>query len=176
MREKNSGPDDPGSVFAHFRSPQRSGLLAQAGPVFWVVACGAILILGIVLGLGGVIGNFQDREVERSQKELENTVGLLASQIDSRFGHFESIERSVAADIEQRIETPEEFKRLLSTEQFHRLLQEKITDPTDFAGVNVFDADGDFINSSERWPVPSLNLSDRKYFKAFKTGSPSTLF
>jgi diguanylate cyclase (GGDEF)-like protein len=171
MREEDSGPGDPGAALADFRSPTRSGLLAQAGPVFWVVACGAILILGIVLGMGGVIGNFQDREVQRSQKELENTVGLLASQIDSRFGHFESIERSVAADIEQRIKTPEEFKRLLSTEQFHRLLQEKITDPTDFAGVNVFDADGDFINSSERWPVPSLNLSDRKYFKAFKTGS-----
>ena len=171
MREKSSGPDDSGAALAYCQSPRRSGRLAQAGPVFWVVACGAILILGIVLGIGGVIGNFQDREVQRSQKELENTVGLLASQIDSQFGHFESIERSVAADIEQRIKTPEEFKRLLSTEQFHRLLQEKITDPTDFAGVNVFDAEGDYINSSERWPVPSLNLSGRNYFKAFRTGS-----
>jgi len=117
MREKSSGPDDSGAALAYCQSPRRSGRLAQAGPVFWVVACGAILILGIVLGIGGVIGNFQDREVQRSQKELENTVGLLASQIDSQFGHFESIERSVAADIEQRIKTPEEFKRLLSTEQ-----------------------------------------------------------
>ena len=112
MREKSSGPDDSGAALAYCQSPRRSGRLAQAGPVFWVVACGAILILGIVLGIGGVIGNFQDREVQRSQKELENTVGLLASQIDSQFGHFESIERSVAADIEQRIKTPEEFKRL----------------------------------------------------------------
>ena len=97
MREKSSGPDDSGAALAYCQSPRRSGRLAQAGPVFWVVACGAILILGIVLGIGGVIGNFQDREVQRSQKELENTVGLLASQIDSQFGHFESIERSVAA-------------------------------------------------------------------------------
>ena len=44
----------------------------------------------------------------------------------------------------------------------------------DFAGVNPWDADGAYINSSERWPVPSLNLSDRNYFKAFKSASNSS--
>ena len=47
---------------------------------------------------------------------------------------------------------------------------------TDVAGVNIFDSNGQLINSSEHWPVPSVNISDRKFFKAFKSGSPFERF
>ena len=35
----------------------------------------------------------------------------------------------------------------------------------------MFDADGRLINSSERWPVPDVNISDRAFFRAFKANS-----
>jgi hypothetical protein len=44
-------------------------------------------------------------------------------------------------------------------------------------GVNLFDSEGVLINSSKAWPVPSVNVADRAYFKAFKSDpqSPSVL-
>jgi hypothetical protein len=39
--------------------------------------------------------------------------------------------------------------------------------------VNIFDADGRFLNSSERWPVPHADLSDRNFFKTFKLEADS---
>jgi PAS domain-containing protein len=44
----------------------------------------------------------------------------------------------------------------------------------DVAGVNLFDSEGILINSSETWPVPDIKISDRPYFKAFKSGSAAT--
>ena len=63
------------------------------------------------------------------------------------------------------------MKQLLSTDEFHRYLLAKVSEVSDFAGVNIFDSDGAFINSSEKWPAPSINISDRHYFQALKSGS-----
>ena len=84
---------------------------------------------------------------------------------------FESVQRSIATQLVKKIPSPEEFKRQLSTEEFHDQLKARINETADFAGVNIFDADGQFINSSERWPTPRINLSDRQYFKALRSGS-----
>ena len=165
---------EQGAALAYFTNAKRGGLLAGAGPLFWVVACGAALILAIVAGTGIIVSNFRDREIQRSERELENTVQLLARHFDRQIEGFEAIEKSIAAEIERRVKSPEEFRHDISTEEVHRLLRNKISDSVDFAGVNLWDADGAYINSSERWPVPSLNLSDRNYFKAFKSASNSS--
>src|ERR1035438_1208992 len=173
MTGTNAALDDAeqGAALAYFTSTRRGGLLAGAGPVFWVVACGAALILAIVAGTSLMISDFKDREIQKSGRELENTIQLLARHFDRQIEGFEAIEKSIAAEIERRVNSPEEFRHDISTEEVHRFLRNKISDSVDFAGVNLWDADGAYINSSERWPVPSLNLSDRNFFKAFKTGS-----
>ena len=48
------------------------------------------------------------------------------------------------------------------------MLQAKITGASDVAGVNLFNADGQLINSSENWPVPPVNIADRTFFKALR--------
>jgi PAS domain S-box-containing protein len=159
---------------AYFTNVKRGGLLVGASPFFWVIFCGVVLISAIIAGTGLVVSSFRDREIHRSERELENTVHLLAGHFDRQIESFESIHKSVATEIERRVKTPDEFRSILSTEEVHRLLRNKISDSVDFAGVNLFDSDGVFINSSERWPVPSLNLSDRKYFKTFKADSNSS--
>ena len=172
MTELNAGTAaEQGAPLAYFTSAKRGGLLVGAGPVFWVAFCGAVWILAIVFGTAMIANNFRDREIDKSKRELENTVRLLVRHFDRQIQGFESIEKSLAAEFEQRVKTPEELRRELATEDVHRILQSKLSDAVDFAGVNLWDSDGTFINSSERWPVPPLSLSDRNYFKAFKNGS-----
>src|SRR2546423_12552719 len=170
MTGTNTAPDyaEQAPALAYFTNPKRGGLLVGAGPVFWVTFCGAVLIAAIIAGTGIVVSSFRDREIQRSERELENTVHLLARHFDRQLESFESVHRALGAEIEHRVKTPDEFRRILSTEEVHHLIRNKISDSVDFAGVNLFDSDGSFINSSERWPVPSVNLSDRKYFKNFK--------
>jgi hypothetical protein len=172
MTNTNEAMDaEQGAALAYFTNSKRGGLLIGAGPVFWVVFCGAALILAIIAGTGLIVSKFRDREIQRSERELENTVQLLARHFDRQIEDFESIQKSLAEEIKGRVKSAEEFRRLLSNEEVHRLLRNKVSDSVAFAGVNLFDADGAFINSSERWPVPSVNVSDRNFFKAFKTGS-----
>ncbi len=172
MTTGHSMPDrtDPGAALAYFNNSKRSGMLAGAGPVFWAIFSGAILISAIAIGTSVLVGDFRDRAIQASERELENTVQLLAHHFDRQLADFASIQNSVAARV-GRLNSQEEFERLIATQQFHEFLREKINESADFAGVNVFDSKGDFLNSSERWPVPPVNLSDRNYFQAFKTST-----
>jgi diguanylate cyclase (GGDEF)-like protein len=160
-----------GAALAYFTQAKRGGFLIDAGPVFWVFSCGAMLIAAIALGVGLMISNFRDRALTATERQLENTVQLLTRHFDRQLEDFESIQKSVAAEIQDRIRSPQQLKQLLSTNEFHLHLKAKVSETSDFAGVNVFDADGTFINSSEKWPVPAINLSDRHYFQEFKNGS-----
>jgi hypothetical protein len=126
--------------------------LSQAGPVFWVTFYGVVLIVAIALGTSLMIGSFREREISRSEKELESTVRLLSKQFDQHFEAFEAIPRSVSKYLAARSDSPEEFRTVAASEHVHHLLREKISEGIDFAGVNVFDSDGNFVNSSERWP------------------------
>jgi diguanylate cyclase (GGDEF)-like protein len=45
---------------------------------------------------------------------------------------------------------------------------------SDLAGINVFDANGKLINSSEVWPVPEVNIADRGFFRSFKAGTETS--
>jgi diguanylate cyclase (GGDEF)-like protein/PAS domain S-box-containing protein len=172
----SNGDNEPdyaqgGAALAYFTHPKRSGLLIGAGPVFWAVLCGAALIAAISAGTGLMISNFRDRALIASETHLENTVRLLAGHFDRQLEDFESVHKSVAAEIQRQINSPRQFKGLLSTYDFHKFLRLKVAESPDFAGVNLFDVNGDFVSSSERWPVPAINLSDRKFFQRLKSQS-----
>lgn len=154
-----------------------SRALSQVGPVFWVAFYGLALILTIALGTSLIISGVREREISRTDKELQNTVRLLAKQFDQYIENFEGIPKSAATYLASKSSTHEQFKELASSESLHRLLRDKLSDSVDFAGVNIFDADGHFLNSSERWPVPDVTLSDRSFFKTFKleANSPPVL-
>jgi hypothetical protein len=53
-------------------------------------------------------------------------------------------------------------------------MKAKVSGSSDVSAVNVYDANGSLINSSEAWPVPAINIADRAYFEVLKSGSAST--
>ncbi len=65
----------------------------------------------------------------------------------------------------------------MSGPEAHARLSSRVSKLSYMGEVMIFDADGNLINSSEGWPLPSVTVSDRNYFKRFKTdpGSPQVL-
>ena len=59
----------------------------------------------------------------------------------------------------------------MSTYDTHEILKAKSNGSFDVADVNIFDLDGMLINSSKAWPVPSVDISDRAYFRTLKSES-----
>jgi diguanylate cyclase (GGDEF)-like protein len=142
------------------------------GPIRWLVLCGVLLIAAIVIGTAVMVGNFRERALNSSERELENTVLLLARHFDQQLEDFIVIQKDTVAQLQRAgISSPEVFRRQMATPEWHEVLRSRVAGHSDVAGVNVFDAEGVLINSSESWPVPAVNIADRNFFKAFKSGS-----
>jgi len=135
---------------------------------------GTLLIATIAVGTAMMVSNFRERALRSSERELENTVLLLARHYDQQFEEFEVVQRELVAYIGSTgIASSEAFKRQMSGHDMYEILKNKSNGSPDVAGVNIFDSDGTLINSSV-WPRPAVNVADRAYFKAAKLDPAST--
>lgn len=146
----------------------------SSGPIRWLIAGGAFLIAAIAIGTTIMVGNFRERALSSNERELENTVLLVARHFDQQLEDFTVVLKDIAAHIRFEGMTPEIFRGKLATQASHEMLRAKIGAYSDLAGINVFDANGRLINSSDIWPVPEINIADRAYFRTFKSGNETS--
>jgi diguanylate cyclase (GGDEF)-like protein len=146
----------------------------RGGPIRWLVLGGVFLIAAITIGTTIMAGNFRERALNSSERELENTVLLLARHFDQQLEDFEVIQKDLIAYMRSSgITSPEDYKRRMSGQDIHLLLKAKLGALSYVGGVNIFDADGVLINASAAWPVPDVRVADRSYFKVFKSDPQS---
>ena len=69
------------------------------GPVLWLTVCGGLLVTAIFAGTIMMVGEFRERALANSERELENTVLLLTRHFDQQFEDSDTI----AADVTGRI-------------------------------------------------------------------------
>jgi diguanylate cyclase (GGDEF)-like protein len=154
------------------------GPSVRRSPIHWLILCGVLLIAAIIGGTAVMVGNFRERALSSSERELENTVLLLARHFDQQLGDAEVIQNSLVEYIYTAgIGTPEDYRRRMSGEDVHLMLKAKLSALSYVGAVNLFDSDGKLINASGVWPVPEVSVADRAYFNVFTSGpqSPTVL-
>src|ERR1700759_1734506 len=140
----------------------------RRSPIHWLILCGVLLIAAIVVGTAMMVGNFRERALSSSERELENTVLLLARHFDQQLGDAEVIQNSLVEYIYTAgIGTPEDYRRRMASEDVHLMLKAKLSALSYVGGVNLFDADGRLINASGGWPVPEGSVAAPAYLRVF---------
>ena len=138
-------------------------------PIRWLIVGGVLLIAAIAIGTTIMAGNFRERALDNSKRELENTVLLLSRHFDQQLEDFGAVQNDLLAYMRSSgIDTVDRYKRRMSSADIHLMLKSKLSALSYVGGINIFDADGLLINSSSIWPVPPVSVADRAYFKAFK--------
>jgi diguanylate cyclase (GGDEF)-like protein/PAS domain S-box-containing protein len=161
-------PESPAIVAA----PSRTAAPFWRGPVLWLVLSGFVLVAGITIGTMVVIDQFRERALHNSERELENTVLLLTRHFDQQLSDLEVPLNDLIERMHQEgIASADDFRRQMSTPEAHLLMKAKVSGPAEIAGINAYDADGTLINSSVVAVVPAVNIADRAYFRALKSGT-----
>ena len=146
----------------------------RGGPIRWLILGGALLIAAIAIGATIMAGNFRERALRNSERELENTVLLLARHFDHQLADVQVVQNDLIAFMRSNgIATAENYKRRMSGHDIHLMLKSKLEAMTYVGGLNVFDADGNLINTSTAWPAPAVNSADRGYFRTFQSSPQS---
>lgn len=138
-------------------------------PLTWLITGGLVLMLAIAIGTGLAIERFRQDSIESGREGLESAVLLLARHFDRQLEDFSVLQKRIVSELESRgFDSPEAFRSEMGTLAMHEVLRAKASVMADVAGANVFDSNGVLINSSQRWPVADVRISDRAYFNKLK--------
>ena len=142
----------------------------RRGPILSLILCGGLLVAAIIVGTMMMVGEFRERAISNTERELENTVLLLARHFDQQFEDTEIIANDVISRMQfSEIDSPETFRIWMSSHDAHLILKSKVSLLPYIGDVGIFDADGKLINSSRTWPLPAVNIAERAYFRNFKS-------
>jgi diguanylate cyclase (GGDEF)-like protein/PAS domain S-box-containing protein len=138
-------------------------------PLTWLITGGLVLMMAIALGTGLAVERFRQDAIENGREGMESAVLLLARHFDRQFEDFSVLQKSIVAELESHtFDSPDVFRSEMATLAVHEVLRAKASGLTDVAGANVFDSNGVLINSSQRWPVADVRISDRAFFNKLK--------
>ena len=151
-------------------TPPQAAVMGGRDPIVWLIICGILLVAAIIVGTTMMVGEFRERALSNSERELENTVLLLTRHFDQQFEDCEIITTGLISQMGlSEIASPDAFREQVSTADVHQTLRAKANLSSFIGNVNLFDTDGQLINSSNLFPVPSINISDRPFFQTFKS-------
>jgi diguanylate cyclase (GGDEF)-like protein/PAS domain S-box-containing protein len=139
-------------------------------PIVWLIICGTFLVAAIIVGTIMMVGEFRERALSNSERELENTVLLLTRHFDQQFEDCEIITTSLISQMRlSEIASPAAFREQTSTAETHEMMRTKANVSAFIGSLNLFDADGRLVNSSIAFPAPEINISERSFFQRFKS-------
>src|SRR5882672_546408 len=170
---RNPLNDIPG-LMSRAAATGRARAAAVRGPVLWLTLCGGLLVAAIFIGTIAMVGEFRERALGNSERELENTVLLLTRHFDQQFEDSETIATDVISQLRiSGIASSEAFRERMSRPETHEILRSKVSGLSYLGDISILDSNGDLINWSRPLPAPPLNISDRAYFNTFKSNPQS---
>ncbi|HMM89085.1 bifunctional diguanylate cyclase/phosphodiesterase [Bradyrhizobium sp.] len=139
------------------------------GPVLWLTLCGGVLVTAIFVGTIMMVGEFRERALANSERELENTVLLVSRHFDQQFEDSDTLADDVITRLQiSGIGSEREFRQRVTSTEAYEILRSKAGVLSYLGDISIFDSNGDMLNWSGPLPAPRLNISERAYFKRFK--------
>jgi diguanylate cyclase (GGDEF)-like protein len=155
------------------RITRAGGSLRRIGAIQWLIFSGIGIVLAITLGTAFLVLQFRDRTVAAAESELGNTAQLLSRHFDQQLVVLQRIHDEISAyALAEGIDTSAAFERRMSSPSIHQMLTSRLQAFPHVGALNVFSAKGRLINSTHGWPVPDIDVSDRRYFREFTSGKP----
>ena len=142
---------------------------ARRPPLRMLYFGAALLILVLLATSAAVILHIREVQLRHEESDLKNISLTLAEQADRSFQAVDLVISSVAARVAaEGVFGSASFIEKMAGQDVHLRLKEKITGVPQLDAVNLFDHDGEMINSSRSWPHPNVNIADRDFFKVIK--------
>ena len=111
--------------------------------MLWLTVCGGLLVAAIFAGTIMMVGEFRERALTNSERELENTVLLLTRHFDQQFEDSDTIAADVIARLHvSGIATPETFRKWISSTDAHEILRSKAGVLSYLGDISIYDSDG----------------------------------
>ncbi len=132
-----------------------------------IVIAGCVLIAVTLLGGVLSIWDLRRNAIDASRQNMSNLGIVLAEQLSRSIQAVDLVLGETVQHVTRlTASTPEEFREQMADETSHAFLVNRMHALPQASALFLTDALGSLINSSNFWPVPAIDVSDRDYFQA----------
>jgi signal transduction histidine kinase/DNA-binding response OmpR family regulator len=115
------------------------------------------------------LSNLRESTLQTAEANLTRYSLTLAEEADRSFKSLDLVLSSVGDYLGRKgVTDGASYQRMMSDQETHLLLKEKITGLPQVEAVTMINTQGKLINFSRYWPIPNVDVSDRDYFQALK--------
>ena len=108
---------------------------------------------------------------------LSNLAVVLADQIANSIQSIDLVLTEIKDREEIRsTQTPNDFDRVLRGEDTHQFLMERLSHLQQAEFISLVDKNGKLVNTTQQWPSPGIDLSDRAHFQHFKNNDDKSIY
>ncbi len=150
--------------------PARSSRTGTVDRPIRILVLAAVLIVVALVAMSILIAkNLRESAIADAERDLARHSLTLAGQAERSFQSIELILSNLNDHLEaQGVIDSASYRVAMSGEDTYRLLKGKLAGLPQLEAITMIDSDGKLINFSRYWPIPSVNVSDRDYFKALR--------
>ena len=133
------------------------------------VLISAMIVLAIAVVSGNVIflNEYRESTIKTAEAELGRYTLTLSEQADRSFKSLDLVISSVSDYlIRHGVNDAASYRAAVTDFETHLFLKDKISGLPQIDAVTMVDQNGKLLNFSRFWPTPTVNVSDRDYFKA----------
>ncbi len=140
--------------------------------------CVAIGLIGFgVMATGVTIWQLRSDAITDASTDAGNIATVLAEQTARSVQSIANVMTELQEQLAHRAgRTPDEHHRFLRSESANRLLKERVERLSQADVIAFVDKNGQLASTSRMWPTPATDLSDRDYYRYFKTSSEEDLY
>jgi diguanylate cyclase (GGDEF)-like protein/PAS domain S-box-containing protein len=138
---------------------------------------GAVLVCVMVFSLTAIfISDWRRGVAEETEGQMRGLSLVLADRIASSIQALESIETSIAGEIQRGPAlSPATFRKLFSSDAQHRELVARVSALPHIASLSLWDTQGDIVNSSFGWPRSRARLDPNPADRFLADGAVETI-
>jgi signal transduction histidine kinase len=131
---------------------------------------GVAVILAALLGTAGyTLKGSREQTLARETADLERIARVLATHSQRIYFGADLLLASIEDHMGQDdVRSAEAYARVAGSREMHEALRDRVVQAPDVDGLVLIAADGRLLNTSRRWPTPTLNLADRDYYVALR--------
>src|SRR5664279_4938236 len=130
-----------------------------------------------VVSIGLTIWWLRSDAIRNASTDAGNLAVVLAEQIANSIQSIDLVLTEIQGQEEIRsAQNPNDFSRVLRGEDTHKFLTERLSRLQQAEFIGLVDKNGKLVNSTQKWPSPELDLSDRNHFQHLKNNDDKGVF
>jgi diguanylate cyclase (GGDEF)-like protein len=143
----------------------------------FLIAVALAVTFSAALAIGLTVWWLHSDAIDDASRDSNNLAVVLAEQVANSIQSIDLVLTGIQYQIEiLSAQSPNDVDRVFRGEDTHQFLMERLRQLNQAELIGLADRNGRLVNTTQKWPSPQYDLSDRDHFKHFKNSDDKEIY